>query len=101
MSRGRNQMAPKIDRAKELRAKGLLFREIADEMGVSATMARNYALGLTDRSLIEDEGPLFSCSNFNKELRCKRRKHHRGVHLANTSMGKLIFWETYFVGVIK
>ena len=88
----RKSMKDRIRRAKELRKIGFLYREIAAELGVSITMARYYALGLTFQKRSSTPP---SCRKVqpNHALKCERRGDHPGIHLANDKENRLIYWE--------
>ncbi len=88
----RKSMKDRIRRAKELRKIGFLYREIAAELGVSITMARYYALGLTFQ---KRSSTLPSCGKVqpDKTLKCERLRDHPGIHLANDKENRLIYWE--------
>ena len=85
-------MKDRIRRAKELREIGFLYREIAVELGVSVTMARYYALGLTSQKRSSTPPP---CAKVRPDhtLKCERRRDHPGIHLANDKENRLIYWE--------
>jgi hypothetical protein len=82
--------------ARQLRDKGMLFREIAIEMKISSTMARNYALGISSQkrpNANSRENRPYLCKNRNeRKYQCQRGIDHRGVHLANDNKGRLIYW---------
>lgn len=87
-------MKDRIRRAKELRERGFLYREIAAELGVSTTMARNYVLDLNTRRPSEHESASHVCNDAkHHHIKCERRKSHGGVHLANDKKNRLIYWE--------
>jgi len=83
-------------KAIKLRNKGQLFGEIAKELGVSKTIARNYALGL--QSVRPDaesrENAPFVCGQASPKHDglCDRERDHPGMHLANDRRGRLIWW---------
>jgi response regulator of citrate/malate metabolism len=79
----------KVDQARALRDKGLLFREIAEQMGVSKTTARCYAAGTTNSRKIQG---VCNESRSGYDERCNRYAGHGGVHLANNENGLLIYW---------
>jgi orotate phosphoribosyltransferase-like protein len=79
----------KIDQARALRDKGLLFREIAQEMGVSTTQARYYFLALNSR---QAQTHICNELRLGYDERCSRYAGHGGVHLANNENGLLIYW---------
>jgi hypothetical protein len=84
----------KQEKAKELRQQGLAYLEIGQQIGVSGTMARNYVLDINNRRPTGRENSPYVCGKMNPEHKivCQRRKRHEGVHLANDTANKLIYW---------
>jgi hypothetical protein len=83
------------EKAKELRAQGLTYWDIGQQIGVSDTMARNYVLGIGNRRATGRENAPYACGKTRpgSNIVCQRRTRHDGVHLANDPGGRLIYWE--------
>jgi len=82
-------------KAKELRTQGLTYWEIGQQIGVSDTMARNYVLDISNRRPIGRENAPYTCGKMRPgyEVTCQRRVRHDGVHLANDTANRLIYWK--------
>jgi transposase len=78
----------KREQAKELRAQGLLYREIAEKLEVSKTTARCYVI---DHPMAEGGECKRARSGYAEK--CERLPGHSGIHLANDENAKLIWWE--------
>lgn len=85
----------KQQQAKELRANGFTYQQIGQQLGVSSTMARNYALGISNRRPMARETAPYICGKMRSGHRtiCQRRTRHDGVHLANDEARRLVYWE--------
>lgn len=85
----------KQQQAKKLRANGLTYQQIGQQMNVSGTMARNYVLGISNRRPTTRENDPYICGKMRSGHRtiCQRRTRHDGVHLANDEARRLVYWE--------
>jgi hypothetical protein len=93
----RKRTMKRQERAIELRAQGMLYKDIGAKLGVSATMARKYVCGdrYTRPTAESRENAPYTCNKPRPgyQERCKRQAGHRGIHLVNDENGKLVYWE--------
>jgi hypothetical protein len=85
----------KQEKAKQLRAQGLTYWEIGQQIGTSDTMARNYVLDISNRRPTGRENAPYACGKTRPghEVVCQRRIKHEGIHLGNDKANRLIYWE--------
>jgi ribosomal protein L3 len=89
------RMIKRREQAKKLRAQGMTYKEIGEEIGVSGTMARHYVNGrpsANSRKTPKREHGPYSCTHIKNGTKCERQAGHRGVHSANKNK-KLLYWE--------
>jgi hypothetical protein len=87
-----DKMIKRRERAKVLRSRGMLYKDIGKELGVSDTMARHYVNGrASGNTRILLNSPCLRSGPH--QTSCKRLAGHDGIHLANDKDDRLIYWE--------